>query len=514
MLPFILAACQLLGEERAPATLVVGTAAPPALLHPMVEGQPWSDGSLLVFSRLYAVDLQGSLVTDLVESDAVSSDGRTWTLNLKPNVQWHDGVRFSANDVIFTLVRLFDPDSPTELAQKLAPVVDFAAASPSVVTLQLAAPWPDLRQALVELPIIAAHRAARERSGDPPAAPVGTGPFRVVRATTNELYLERFEGYHGPHPAARTLILRSVPDDDERAREVRDGMLDLATIKPQCARMLEDRGDLRLYRLQSGRTLLASLNLNRPPMDDARVRRAISQLIDRIDLVNDAFDGAGAPLLTPIPPGCTCRVTAADGGGDADDAHQLLAAAGFTREGEHLVREGKPLKLDILVPRSNALLRRASEVLARQLEHQGIATARFLLSDADYEAARREPLDNYDALLQSFESHHSAANFLRFYLHSSGKGNLMGFHCTEIDQLIDQLSGCQNGSAQDHLCEQLQAVLKIEMPLLALAAPHTLLVTRASLKGVTGNELLSGDLGQVIESLVPSRTAASAAGHP
>ncbi|MBM4292131.1 MAG: hypothetical protein FJ138_12355, partial [Deltaproteobacteria bacterium] len=65
--------------------------------------------SEFVFESLVTKNKRGDVEGVLAHSWSVSPDGATITFQLKPNVKWHDGKPFTAEDVVFTVEAAQDP---------------------------------------------------------------------------------------------------------------------------------------------------------------------------------------------------------------------------------------------------------------------------------------------------------------------------------------------------------------------------------------------------------------------
>jgi peptide/nickel transport system substrate-binding protein len=104
------------------------TAAPSA---PSLEARPYVEGAIgapvsvspltartqvdrdlvaLVFAGLVRNGPAGTLVPDLAERWSVDGTGKTWTVDIRPDALWHDGAPVTADDVVYTIGTLKDPD--------------------------------------------------------------------------------------------------------------------------------------------------------------------------------------------------------------------------------------------------------------------------------------------------------------------------------------------------------------------------------------------------------------------
>jgi peptide/nickel transport system substrate-binding protein len=502
-LVFVLAlspGCHLLSHESWNSDLHAGSATPLSLDQPLVNDSALDEAQSLLFSSLYAIDASGHVVPDLVTSDSVSEDGLEWNLELAKDARWHDDVPFSAEDVVATLTRICTPRCPLDVARTLALIDRVELVAPDRVKLKLTMPWSDLRVALADVPILPAHLLPDEIRTDPLPIRIGCGPYRLVGETEDSLQFERWDHYHGTTPAFASVVLTHVADDEERAHDVLDGTLHLAPIRAQNLTMLQMHPEIAVIRMESGLTLQIALVTTSPPFDDRRVRAAISLLVDREEIVRTVLEGAGAPLLSPLPPHCSCAPNQSQRFAP-EAARDLLAQAGFERKEDRLERAGTPLTLRLIVPKENAVARRASEVLAAQLKNEGVLLERYLVSDDDDPRA----YPPHDAHLIVALGSPSAANFLRNYVYSTGPGNVVGFHDPKLDQWIDELASARTSKQRDDLCARIQAYLDQEMPLIPLVTPQILFATRTHVEPSLLEDRVLGrvEFAQLLRRLSP-----------
>jgi peptide/nickel transport system substrate-binding protein len=337
-LPALLAAALLLagraGGDEPPAwpqRLVYAAGIVPRGLNPLLDRAGWNEISSVLLSRLFRPDHNGGIEGDLVESYTVSDGGRRYELKLRPNVVWHDGRPFTADDVLFTWQRLFDPQTETTLDLNQAALVSFRKAGRHTFVFELRAPDSGFLAALTEIAVLPAHRLrGKNINGDAfDREPVGTGPYKLARREgAGTFHFTRHERHHYGRPAFEELVIEVIADDDARARAVAEGRADVGHVKPPHVAMLEARGR-RVLRMRTGAWRGMPLNLARPALADARVRQAMDLAMDREAIVREALQGYGEAGYSPIPPASWAfRAEMNRKRYDPQRAAQLLDAAG------------------------------------------------------------------------------------------------------------------------------------------------------------------------------------------
>ncbi|HIK36080.1 MULTISPECIES: ABC transporter substrate-binding protein [unclassified Thermosynechococcus] len=300
-----------------------------------------------VFGYLYTGLIQengvtGELEPALAESWQIKPETLEIVFQLKPNLKWSDGVPLTSEDVVFTYNEVyFNPEIPTSsrdilrIGQKgLLPTV--TAQGDRQVTFKLPEPFaPFLRN--TGLPILPAHllrQAVRERDSQgrlkflsmwgtdtDPRQIVGNGPFVMDRYVNGQRLIFRRNPFYwrSPLPHLERFIWQIVESTDTAMLQFRSGGLDLFAVTPEMFALLkreEKRGQFRIYNSgPSPNTLFLSFNLNRgrrngkPLVDpvksewfnDVRFRQAVAYALDRQRMINNIYQGLGAPQHSTIP---------------------------------------------------------------------------------------------------------------------------------------------------------------------------------------------------------------------
>ncbi len=269
----------------------------------------------------------------LAERWDLSADARTWTFHLRAGVTFHDGTPCDADAVRQSLIRMARQDkghslgSPAVWRQYLGGA-EIDVSDARTVVVRLAEPMADLLDVLEQGFIVApssfpAHDAGRHDQ------PVGSGPYRIVSASAEEIRAQGVEGHFAGTPENAVLVWRREPDPAERLALLMAGEVQIAdALDFHASKALEGTAAVHLEYL-SPVAIIYLLNAARGPLSDARVRLALSLAVDRPALIEDVVSGAAQPLLGFVSP---AHYGAGDGAGPARDlttARALLAEAGY-----------------------------------------------------------------------------------------------------------------------------------------------------------------------------------------
>lgn len=279
-----------------PDELTIGSGQKILTLDPDLAADGYSEGIIhLIGGTLYELDGAGALTPLLVASRSVSPDGLTWTFELKPALRFSDGTLLTSKDVKATFDRA-RADAQNVYRGFLSPVTQIEAPNPLEIVVRLSRPYPSLPVVLSqpEMTILPAGKLAAGPSFFD--KPVSAGPFALQTwGGGMTAILVRNPNYAGAEPAVRRLIFQTIDDFNARLVQVQSGQLALALdIPPRLLRRLS--GTLVACSTPRYGFISLPLNVDRPPLDEVAVRRAISKAIDREEIERTVWAGRITPI--------------------------------------------------------------------------------------------------------------------------------------------------------------------------------------------------------------------------
>lgn len=332
-------------------TLVIAVEGEPSNLNPIFgdvygsfNGDHWP-----IFSSLLTYDDDIELQPDLAaDPPEISEDGRTVTVTLRDDVTWHDGMPFSAADVVFTYTSILDPDVATGLRDQLFDSMSSVeAVDDATVRFTLSRLDPAFLDKLT-VGIVPEHLLEGEdlNTARFNVDPVGTGPFVFEEFREGErLVVSANPDFFGGDVGLDRVVFAFVGDENVRVARLEAGDIDVDAVGlfPRIAERFD--GDDR-YEVVGipGEMYTLRLPSENPVLSDPRVRHAIGLAVDREGLVQALFDGRGRPAFGPFQPQHWAYDPAIEYDHDPDAAVAALEDAGW-QEGPDGVRErdGEPL---------------------------------------------------------------------------------------------------------------------------------------------------------------------------
>ncbi|MDR2094678.1 MAG: ABC transporter substrate-binding protein [Treponema sp.] len=343
-------------------TLVVSVASDPATFdllyaNTLIEGQIGNN----IYDGLLFFDEEGRPGPWLAERYEISEDGLDYSFYLRKGVKFHNGEEFRAQDVAFTIEYARgtpNGSTVTSLIKTVTVIDDYT------IKLTLVEPVASfLSEFAGDQFAIYSEKAVKsvEKYGE---HPIGTGAYRFVsRKSGEEVRLEAFDQYYGPPPPVKNVVFRIIPDDFTAAVALETGDIDFIWIAGAAsAASLEDKEGITVFLSPSNRVNYLSMNVEKKPFDNVKLRQAVNYALDRDTIAAVAYEGKSVNkdyMAMPWMAGFAepeRRYTY-----DPAQAALLAADAGVSKE--------KPVSVTLITTGAN---RRVAEITQQNLAEIGI----------------------------------------------------------------------------------------------------------------------------------------------
>ena len=287
-----------------------------------------------IFEQLVHRDAKAKMVPGLATGWRQSAE-RTWRLDLRTGVKFHDGESFDAESVKYSYDRIQDPNQKSPLTPTLRLVEKTSIVDAQTIEITTKQPAPVL-PAYLSLFTNIGNKGWLTGKGDQFAArnANGTGPFKLVEWRKGDFArLARYDQYWGGAAAIKSVVLKPVPDANTRMLALRKGELDIIQeLPPALADEIKKYPDLRVSAVPSIRVHFLYLRQDTKPFDDPRVRQAVNHAVNKDAITQRLLRGFGHPLtqiLTPTIFGYNPQVKGYPY--DPDRAKALLREAGHPK---------------------------------------------------------------------------------------------------------------------------------------------------------------------------------------
>ena len=254
-------------------------------------------------------------------------DETTWEFKLRKDVKFHNLDDFTAEDVKFSLERIFrDKGLNGETSPRkslLGLVSEVNIIDRYTIEIKTEKPWPILPLMLSLQEIVPKNYMKSVGSDGFQLHPVGTGPFKFVKLEKDtRIILERFDNYYGGSPSIppvqkaplKSLVFQYVPSKAKQIRMLKKNECSIISkIDPSALPILKDSPDIQILSVPATRSYFADINCRKPPFDDPQIRQALNHAVDINKIVKQFSQGEGfetlSTLLLPASPAYNNNLT-------------------------------------------------------------------------------------------------------------------------------------------------------------------------------------------------------------
>ncbi|TDD95146.1 ABC transporter substrate-binding protein [Actinomadura rubrisoli] len=220
-----------------------------------------------------------------------NKDNTEWTVKLRPNVKFHDGSTFGADDVIAVFNRILDKKNAL-IERNYVDFIDpkgIEKVDDLTVRFKLPKPFGPFEFAVSNSNIIF------YKKGSKPAQAMGTGPFSLVSFTAGrETVVKRFDNYWGPKPKVDRVKLISFKTAEASTNALIGRQIDASSnILQTSLPTIEKTPGLKVMKSDVNLKVSIGMRADTPPFNDVRVRQAMRLIINRKLALSNAFDGLG-----------------------------------------------------------------------------------------------------------------------------------------------------------------------------------------------------------------------------
>ena len=317
---------------------------------------------------------------------------------------------------------------------------------------------------------------------------VGCGPYRLVKWEKDvRVAFRRFDGYFGAslgiRPPIEHVVFELIRLPNSRFQALTAGKLDELGLTPDQWIHRTDipafqKGELKKFSYLSRSFSYIGYNLRDPLFADARVRRALTMLVDRKKILKDVYFGLGVVTPGPFFPESPYADPAIEPWPyDVEGAKKLLAEAGWRDEDGDgvLEKDGRKFVFTILQVASHPIQQRMLPMIKESMAKAGV---RMQILPVEWSVMlQRIDKRNFEACTLGWTISLDPDMFQLF--HSSladkeGSGNLVGYKNKELDRLIEELRRTFDEKERVRICHRIGAIFHADQPYTFLFTPYSL----------------------------------------
>lgn len=466
------------------STLNLSMSSSPSRLNPILANDSASgEVSDWLFNGLFKYDKNGKVVVDLAKSYNFE-DKTKLIINLREDVLWHDGAKFTSKDVIFTYDSIKNPKIYTTILSNYIKVKSVKAIDD--YTLEIIYSEPYFKALEIWMVGILPYHIYKDEKDMMKSKfnknPIGTGSYKLktfkngedIRLTANDNY---FEG----RAKIDEILYTFLPDPTTAFLMLKQNKLDVGSLTPlQIDRQIKKKfkDEHKIIEKQSFGYTYLGFNLKNEKFKDLRVRQALSMAIDRKELVDILYFGHAQVCHGPFLPGSFAfNKDVVSPKPNLEKAKKLLREAGYD--------ENNPLSFEVVTNTGNDIRINAAQIIQYQLDKIGV---NMKIRVMEWQAFLNTVVlpKKFEAIVLGWSLSLMPDAYSIWHSSSYKKGgfNFVGYNNKEVDALIEKGAVTINREKLGNIYKKIFKHISEDIPYLFLYIPNSITVVNDNIKNI------------------------------
>jgi peptide/nickel transport system substrate-binding protein len=472
------------GTPKKGGTLNVAIQTPATAINPLLVSDAGGLALLATTGEFLTFDnnIKSQLEPMLAQSWTHNADGSVWTFKLRPNVKFHDGKPFTADDVVYTFKQLADPKNSSNALSTFNGVLGpsgVRAVDSHTVAFHLEAPNGNFPYIISSDNYNAVIVPKGTDFGGWQKSFVGTGPFKLQSYTQNVgANFTANPAYWGPKALLDSLAFKFYQSQPPQILALQGGDVDvIGQFVPSGAEAILNNSQYNIIKLQSSNHRELSMRCDQAPFTDPRVRQAIALTLNRPGMVQALLHGLGsvgndnpfAPKFKSTNTSVPQRTQ------DIAKAKQLMAAAGHAKGFSVTMAADIYEEINVLAQVVKSAAAKIGVNISLKLESQTAYYGKAVFGNSDW-------LDSTMSLV-NYGDRGVPNVFLNAPLTTKGSWNAAHFHSPTYDKLYGQYTAALDLQTQKVFAGKIETLLLEQTP---MVIPYFIDGLTASTKSVQG----------------------------
>lgn len=480
--------------------------------------------SKLIFEGLFELDNNLDVIPVLAKDYSIREEGKVINIKLKENVKWHDGEKFDAEDVAFTINTIKFASEDTVYKKMLNDT--FGSFSPAninrIINVEVLGPYElnivfdrSFSHGLETLtfPIIPKHKFVADRENkksyiaalsEEDYTPIGTGPYKFKNYEKyKSITLNFFSEYREGRPYIDEIKGKVLEDEELILTAFETGQVDLTIPIDIDWEKYDQNNRIRIYEFISQNYEFLGFNFSNKILggeNGKRIRKAFAYGIDRQGIIQRVYLGHGTQADVPIHPNSWLLWEGANiYGYNPTKAREELEKIGWkdiNGDGFYEDENGEEIVFKLLTNSSNPLRLKTADMVAENLNKIGIKVVRDYsevvpdnltdeILDEKWEELNQKLLKgDFDLVVLGW--HLSSVPELSFAFHSNqikSGTNFIGYKDEKMDEILMKVFSAINRDDKSKKIEKLQSHIVEELPYISLLFRNNALLVDKKVMG-------------------------------
>jgi len=466
------------------STLNLSISSNPSRINPILStDSASSEISNWIFNGLFKYDKDGNVVVDLAQTYKFI-DNKTLIVNLKENVKWHDGVNFTAKDILFTFNMINNPKIYTPTTTSFTKVESVKILSKYSLEIKYSEPYFKALEIWM-IGILPYHILKDEKdlmTSKFNKNPIGTGAYKLKELKiSQDIILNLNKDYFEKTPNIEKIHYKFVPDPTTSFYMLKQKQLDMGGLTPiQVDRQIDEKfkNNFNIFEKPSFSYTYLGFNLKSEKFKNKKIREAISLSVNRDELSNILFFGHAKVCNGPFLPGTFAfNEDVKTPKQNIKKAKKILKELGYD--------ENNKFSFEVITNANNSTRVNAAEILQYQLSFAGIDMKIRVMEWQAFLNTIVHPR-NFDAIILGWGL--SLMPDAKSIWHSSsdktGGFNMVGYKNNDVDKLIEQGEITIDKKELSKIYKNIYKKISDDIPYLFLYIPNSITVVNKNIKNV------------------------------
>ncbi|MDO5556038.1 MAG: ABC transporter substrate-binding protein [Clostridia bacterium] len=397
----------------------------------------------------------------------------TYIVKLKEDIYWHDGTKFTAKDVIFTIQNLKNDNIKSIYKENVKNIQEAKQIDDYTIKIILTEEVPFFEYMMC-IPILASHGYDEETLNYKTTVPIGTGKYKIMEIKDDTIKIEKADFKSEAKILKINIIIKKSAKD-----------LYTALIKNEIDFMITDNIKYEEYIGKMGYNVNNSINRNfeylvlnnkRKILSDKKVRKAISYAIDRQNINYEIYKNKYNICDFPLDYGSYLFKVEDIFEYNINKSKSILIEDGWLYENNVWKKENNILALDLIVNQENENRMIVGEKIKKQLNEIGVIINIVKVDNNRYNNYIKNK--NYDMILTGGIISNSP-NLETYF----GENNISNFYSKEIMSILKETNNIEDKEILKEKYLIMQQIYKEEVPFISLYFNSIFVLTNVDLKG-------------------------------
>lgn len=440
----------------------------------------------LIFNGLTAHDKNNKVISCLAESWEIDKESNTYTFKLRNDVKWHDGKKFTAEDVKFTLETIMNPDNASEIASNYEDITNIEVVDETTIKITLKSPNVAMLDYLT-IGILPKHiLEGKDITTDPyNQSPIGTGPFKMEKWDKGQsITLAKNKDYFEKEPGLDKVVFKIVVDAKAKAMQLKSGELDLAQVTPKDAKIFEGNKDVKVNIMKTSDYRGIMYNFNAPLFkENKELPNALSYAIDKKAILDSVLLGHGQVAYSPLQAGAYNNPDIEKFDYNPQKSKEELEKNGWKLGNDGIYeKNGTNLSFEIVCGEGDQVRIDMANICAQQLKEIGVDAKVAVKSEIDWE--------NQDSYLIGWGSPFDPDDHTYKVFGTNKGANYNMYSNAKIDELLQKARETEVDVDRVKYYKEFQEEMTKDMPYTFISYIDAIYVGKNNVKGITPETVL------------------------